>query len=522
MKYLFLLLLVIMIAPTLYGQVKSQNNLSGKQKDAEERHLTLPYKNGHLIAPDELVVGDKMADITLGQVFNTKLYSSKTRISDLKGKLIILDMWTLSCGACMAAFPYMSELQKEFGDKIQIFLVNYGEDEAKIKHYFNRPGGFPVDGGGKAVFPDNLPVIGAAKELAKIFPSKGGPGYHIWIDGNGIIRLRGNGSVNTSAEKIKVMLEGKKIDYVRDEEDTWDPYRPLLYTNTALYKTVAILPEVLQFNSLFTRYSDEFGNSYGSDGRALLKKRDSATGTLRNSYVNNSALSLYNFATGELMKNNNVIWGDRTFLLVNDISLYADDRLGFTGPGTGINGISIYRDMPRWSTAKTTDKILRKSRFCYEQITPVSISDSARQQYMLQDLNRYFGALYSAEGKVEKQKIPCYILMRTSKIDKLKTKGDDGGNSTAKDGDEVKRYKNRKLSEILTPRLGVQFSAFFSINDILLDETGYTDNVDMILPKKIKSLEELRKALQLYDLDIVKEDRELNVLVIREKGYKKN
>ena len=61
--------------------------------------------NKHEIKP--LKIGDKVPDIEFKNIIN---YKSKTaRLSDFKGKLVILDFWGTWCTSCIAAFPKMEE-----------------------------------------------------------------------------------------------------------------------------------------------------------------------------------------------------------------------------------------------------------------------------------------------------------------------------------------------------------------------------------------------------------------------------
>ena len=70
-----------------------------------------------------LSIGDSIPhDLVLSDVYNYPV--SKIRLSDLKGKFIILDFWATWCGACIATFPKMHQLQARFGDNLQVILVN--------------------------------------------------------------------------------------------------------------------------------------------------------------------------------------------------------------------------------------------------------------------------------------------------------------------------------------------------------------------------------------------------------------
>jgi len=69
-----------------------------------------------------LTVGDKVPDIEFAHVINYK--HSTARLSDFKGKLIILDFWASWCTTCVKGFPHSDSLQKHFKGRLQIILVN--------------------------------------------------------------------------------------------------------------------------------------------------------------------------------------------------------------------------------------------------------------------------------------------------------------------------------------------------------------------------------------------------------------
>src|SRR4051812_35344429 len=70
----------------------------------------------------ELKVGDKLTYFELNE--NDVAGSGLTNLGQLNGKLIILDFWNIHCPDCISAFPHMLQLQKTFGEKIQVILVN--------------------------------------------------------------------------------------------------------------------------------------------------------------------------------------------------------------------------------------------------------------------------------------------------------------------------------------------------------------------------------------------------------------
>lgn len=69
-----------------------------------------------------LTIGDTVPDLVLTNVINYPV--SEIRLSDLKGKLVILDFWSSWCGSCISLFPHLQQLQEQFKDSIQIILAN--------------------------------------------------------------------------------------------------------------------------------------------------------------------------------------------------------------------------------------------------------------------------------------------------------------------------------------------------------------------------------------------------------------
>ena len=49
--------------------------------------------------------------------------SKKARLSDFSGKWLVLDFWNEYCSACIASFPKINQLQKDFQGQVQFVLV---------------------------------------------------------------------------------------------------------------------------------------------------------------------------------------------------------------------------------------------------------------------------------------------------------------------------------------------------------------------------------------------------------------
>jgi len=126
-----------------------------------------------------LKIGDKVPDILFRQVLN---YSSKTaRISDFKGKLLILDFWHSWCTVCVAQFPKLKTLQDQFKDKVVILPVGFDFfEKGSIEKLLNKRKGTRLE--------IQMPTV-VQKEhdslLLRIFPVHRGFPQEIWIDKQG-------------------------------------------------------------------------------------------------------------------------------------------------------------------------------------------------------------------------------------------------------------------------------------------------------------------------------------------------
>ncbi len=62
------------------------------------------------------------------------LDGTKTKLSDRKGKVVILNLWGIWCGPCRDEMPHLQAMQKKYGDKgLEVIGLNIGDYEGKAE-----------------------------------------------------------------------------------------------------------------------------------------------------------------------------------------------------------------------------------------------------------------------------------------------------------------------------------------------------------------------------------------------------
>ena len=142
----------------------------------------------------------------------------------------------------------------------------------------------------------------------------------------------------------------------------------------------------------------------------------------------------------------------------------------------------------------------------FEFIVPLQNADQLYPN-MLATLSEYSG--YPAA--IESQRKKCLVLKKTSTANNIATKG----GTPIDDFFKKPALIRNKTLETLIVALNVndQFTPL-----PVIDETEYRGKVDLNLGN-ISDLQALKKALQRYDLELIEEERDLQILVIRDLLY---
>lgn len=144
-------------------------------------------------------IGDKVPrDFVIGYDPNdsTKIL----RLSDFKGKAVVLDAWATWCGSCISKFPLMDSLQERYSQDLEIILVNVqGRDTpGAVRNFLANYSHKNSDFG--------LSVVIESSPLNQNFSFRGLPHY-IWIDANRRVRAFTNYDSFTD-ENIQRLIAG--------------------------------------------------------------------------------------------------------------------------------------------------------------------------------------------------------------------------------------------------------------------------------------------------------------------------
>jgi thiol-disulfide isomerase/thioredoxin len=301
-----------------------------------------------------LSIGDVVPDVEINNIINYK--TSTAKLSDFKGKLIILDFWSSWCSSCIALFPHLDSLQRAWDDDLQIILVNtksiqYKDDAPKIKKILSRVN----ERTGKPV---SLPVVYNSQEFDSYFPCIILP-HEVWITPDGKVAAITSADELTSGN-ITRLLNGSKV-HMRLKKDAFDVdvTKPLFINGNGEE------PQI-KYRSLITGYLNGVAG-----GSGIREESGRVTGLYS---INQSLFSL-------------------TKLAYNREIPFSNNRI-----------VLDVKDVKNFKIADT-DTAGYHHQYCYELIVP-GASDSILFSDMQIDLHRY----YNIAVKREIRKMNCLVV----------------------------------------------------------------------------------------------------------------
>jgi thiol-disulfide isomerase/thioredoxin len=419
-------------------------------------------------------------------------YKKKTAsISDFKGKWLILDFWAYDCSNCIASFPKLNKEQKEFGDKIQILLVTYGDPGNKNKYIFgnyqkmlelNVPCAFDgtFDPADSKIREQN--GIFADFDIGML-PEK------IIIDPQGIVRYR---TSTINSEELAAILSGKtsKIEPSYPDHSVDKPKKiEYPYNNTMPYLTNGNggPDSLILYRSLVTKWTKSSPyaiNSSMSHPEIEVKKRHNAG---RFEALGVDISTLYQIA-----------YIGQNEIKPSDTTLYGKF---WPHPILAVRDSSILKEDP---------EITDFNRYCYSLILPpLKSTKNYMMQIMQSDLKNYFGY----DVLIETQKMPYWrvTVYNQKKFNSLITKGSP---SVIKSDWTFYSGQNVPLDTFI--KLTGFYSGLDNTGTPVLNETGYKGNIDIDVQWARNSFDVVKKALRQNGMDLVRGEKEMLCVVIRD------
>lgn len=417
-----------------------------------------------------LSIDDLVPDIEF-KLVNSEV--TKAKLSDFKGKLIILDFWSTSCGGCITKLPKIDSVQNQFKDRLQVIMVdckNTRDNEAKVKTFLTK---------WKAKYPNfSLPSAVEDTVAFYLFKHSSLPHY-VWIGTN---------------RKVKAITSAKEITAENIEKILHNEATAMTMKKDFFNDRFLELADNIPINNIIQYSTFIKGKQAGLKTVNQLRTQRNGGNEIRRGIAmrNMTVLEMYQRTYARIRKDRlglELYEGKRTILEVTDSSKLIAPRA--TGP---------FKD--NWE---------KENLYTYDLFVPMSDADSL-YSYIFRDLNHYSGYY----GRIEKRKVKCLALIRTSKEDKIKTGGGQPEYELYQ-GTKHQYIKNYPVSQFVLDGL----NRISWITMPVFDETGYTGNIDIEFTTEYTDLKSLREALKKFDLDLQEEERELEMFVLTEKGYEK-
>ncbi|MBO9574012.1 MAG: TlpA family protein disulfide reductase, partial [Chitinophagaceae bacterium] len=388
--------------------------------------------------------GNRVPEIVFSKMLN---YSSATaKISDFKGKLIILDFWNTSCSSCIQEFPKLRALQEKYAGRIQIITVGI-----EIENFpFTSVSKF-IDRTKNSRFKNDLPtavaVIKKGKEakdllLYSLFPWQGVP-HEVWIDPEGNFITSTDQKAVTERNIDAILAGNRKLLPPKK----W--YQPLRHCEP----NFLVNPQGshgMRFGSVFSSYNDTIGTLAGN-WQIFDSQCDSNYWRFVN--VNQPIYDFYFYAYRDLLPE---IITDQYKRIIVDSS----------------NAKPFYRrnqdavELDNWSY----DIFTRDNLFCYEMILPRTYSEKEVNRFLIEDFDRFF----QVRSGLETRKISCLALKKIpGTIIDIRGKG-RGESRTSILGDSISLH-NISIDD------AVQRINSLLKDRIVINETGYEGPVDLNL-----------------------------------------
>ena len=412
-------------------------------------------------------IGQKVPDITITGLHNYRDASGKpsttAKLSDFKGKQLILDFWATWCSPCVAMIPKMDSLQKVFGDKIQFLSVTYQTEKEVLPFLekFEKQQGNHYD----------LPVVTSSKQLHQLFPHTTLPHY-VWIDAGGVV-VAMTGYEEVISANIDKVIDGKSFsnNNKTDVLVSYNSAKPLFINGNGGNG------EMLISHSLLAKYVDGLGS--GHTVRSAIKKTRQITAT------NYPVLNLIQLAYG----NGKYNW------LNNRTEIAISKPENITSKLTG-------QKLEEW--------LKDKNAFTYELILPAS-SERDMYQQMKRDLSYLFSPY---DISIENRAKTCLALVEINDKKLFKSDGRAYSYQSSQDHLEI---ENSFFSVFI---YSLETNYLKGMKIPIINDTHFNGKVMLSITGNLQTIDGLNKGLETYGLKLEEKEMSIPVLVIKDRAQK--
>lgn len=438
-----------------------QKAFAQSSEESDMKFVVTPIQVGDTIP-------EKLMHLPL-QVVNHDQGKDTVTLNDYRGKkLIILDFWATWCIPCVAMFPKIDSLQQVFKGDLFVLGVTAQQKE-DIKDFLEKR---------QHATGIQLALMSAVEDrvLHAFFPQSSLPHY-VWIDSKGKV-LTITGPEDITAENIQKVLIGEPVTFKGKAIGRvgFDLKKPFLFDETYLRGGKLLIQRSL------TGFIE--GVSGGSVQTIGLPDDSPYVGGSRYRRI-----SARNLTIAQLYQ-----------------KAYEDYHRHFRWENTELrveepDSLQAFKSGEAYLDWKRTGKA-----FCYELIVDKSLEHKARD-IMKTDLEAYFPQY---KAKVEKQIVSALCLIRTSGVDKIRSKGGVEQLEIGPYGGRINQYY-----------LGIFLAHLHTVGlkkykKPIIDLTNYGYPVDIEIEADISSIESVNSALAAYDLRLVEQKHEVEILVIED------
>ena len=307
----------------------------------------------------------------------------------------------------------------------------------------------------------SLPSLTGDTLVYDLFPYAMVP-QHIWVDYNGVVRAITDGS-NATAANVTKFLRQNNITLSEKNDITGFDY------NKPLFAGQHMPEDQLEYYSILIK-----GNVGLKSGNTFRRKDGLVYGR---QMTNTDLLTLYKIAAGELIED-----FEETRMII-EVKNPPDLQFNYDNPGED-----------------------RGKQYSMDIIVPVNKAKYL-YRYMLTDLNRYT----AYEGRIEKRQMDCWALVRTRN---LKLTGD----TAARKLNTLFRGTRPAIANYPIRFLALRIRDLPFIDLPVLDETDYQGLITLQFNAPVDSMSVLQSELRRYGLDLVKQKREINVMVLADQA----